>query len=121
MIALAKHFNLLVSSTPMLLYENTNDKIIAFRRAGLLFAFNFHPTRSFTDYCFDAPPGIYKMIFDSDSKEFGGYGRLIPGQEHQTLSDIAKNSKRQFISLYLPTRTGIVLKYTESQQTSIES
>jgi 1,4-alpha-glucan branching enzyme len=114
MITLAKRLHLLESSAPMLLYENTNDKIIAFRRAGFLFAFNFHPTRSFTDYCFDAPPGTYKMIFDSDSKVYGGYGRLIPGQEHHTLSDKAKNSKRRFISLYLPTRTGIVLKYTES-------
>lgn len=115
MIALAKRFHLLESSAPMLLYENTNDKIIAFRRAGLLFAFNFHPTRSFTDYCFDAPPGTYKMTFDSDSREYGGHGRLNPGQEHHTLSDKAKNSTRRFISLYLPTRTGIVLKYTESQ------
>ena len=114
MIALAKCFRLLGSSAPTLLYENTNDKIIAFRRAGLLFAFNFHPTRSFTDYGFDAPPGTYKMIFDSDSREYGGYGRLIPGQEHKTLSDKAKNSNRRFISLYLPTRTGIVLKYSET-------
>mgnify|MGYP001488240075 FL=1 len=114
MIALAKCFHLLGSSAPTLLYENTNDKILAFRRAGLLFAFNFHPTRSFTDYGFDAPPGTYKMIFDSDSREYGGYGRLIPGQEHNTLSDKAKNSNRRFISLYLPTRTGIVLKYSET-------
>jgi 1,4-alpha-glucan branching enzyme len=113
MIALAKRFHLFGSSAPMLLYENTNDKIIAFRRAGLLFAFNFHPTLSFTDYCFDAPPGTYRMIFDSDSKEYGGHGRLIPGQKHHTLSDKAKNSKRRFISLYLPTRTGIVLKFTD--------
>jgi len=116
MIALAKRYQLLESSAPMLLYENTNDKIIAFRRAGLLFVFNFHPTRSFTDYCFDAPSGTYEMIFDSDTRVYGGHGRLIPGQEHQALSDKAKNSKRRFISLYLPTRTGIVLKYTESQQ-----
>ncbi len=114
MIALAKRFNLLEHAAPMLLYENTNDKIIAFRRAGLLFVFSFHPTRSFTDYCFDAPPGTYKMLLDSDSREYGGHGRLNPGQEHQTLSDKAKDSKRRFICLYLPTRTGIVLKYTAS-------
>jgi len=114
MIALAKNFYLLDSPAPMLLYENSSDKIIAFRRAGLLFAFNFHPTRSFTDYCFDAPSGTYEMIFDSDAKEYGGHGHLIQGQEHHTLSDKTKNSKRRFISLYLPTRTGIVLKYTKS-------
>jgi len=114
MIALAKSFYLLDSPAPMLLYENSSDKIIAFRRAGLLFAFNFHPTRSFTDYCFDAPSGTYEMLFDSDAKEYGGYGRLIPGQEHHTLSDKAKNPKRRFISLYLPTRTGLVLKYKQA-------
>ncbi len=113
MLSLAKRFYLLNSPAPMLLYENTNDKIIAFRRAGLLFVFNFHPTRSFTDYCFDAPPGTYKMIFDSDATEYCGYGRLNPDQEHFTLSDKSKNSQRQFICLYLPTRTGIVLQYTE--------
>jgi len=114
MIALARSFHLLESSAPMLLYENTTNKIIAFRRAGLLFAFNFHPTRSFTDYGFDAPPGTYKMIFNSDAPEYCGHGRLNPDQEHFTISDKSKKSRRQFISLYLPTRTGIVLKYTES-------
>ncbi len=113
MLSLAKRFYLLDSPAPMLLYENTNDKIIAFRRAGLLFVFNFHPTRSFTDYCFDAPPGTYKMIFDSDATEYCGYGRLNPDQEHITISDKSKKSRRQFICLYLPTRTGIALQYIE--------
>ena len=113
MLSMAKRFYLLDSPAPMLLYENTNDKIIAFRRAGLLFVFNFHPTRSFTDYRFDAPPGTYKMIFDSDAPEYCGYGRLNPDQQHFTLSDKSKKSRRQFICLYLPTRTGIVLQYTE--------
>ncbi|MFH2046843.1 MAG: alpha amylase C-terminal domain-containing protein [Pseudomonadota bacterium] len=113
MIALAKQFHILESSSPMMLYENTSDKVIAFRRAGLLFVFNFHPTSSFTNYCFDAPPGTYQMIFDSDSPEYGGHNRLIPDHDHKTIRDEAKDSKRQFISLYLPTRTGIVLKYNE--------
>jgi 1,4-alpha-glucan branching enzyme len=113
MIALAKQFHILESSAPMLLYENTSDKVIAFRRAGLLFVFNFHPTSSFTNYCFDAPPGTYQMIFDSDSPEYGGHSRLIPDHEHKTICDQAKDSNRHFISLYLPTRTGMVLKYIE--------
>lgn len=113
MIVLAKQFHILESFAPMLLYENTHDKIIAFRRSGLLFVFNFHPTCSFTDYCFDAPPGTYRMIFDSDAQKYGGYGRLIPDHEHKTICDETINSKRHFISLYLPTRTGIVLKYME--------
>jgi 1,4-alpha-glucan branching enzyme len=31
-------------------WKHEGDKVIAFERAGLVFVFNFHPTKSFTDY-----------------------------------------------------------------------
>jgi 1,4-alpha-glucan branching enzyme len=30
--------------------KHEDDKTVAFERAGVLFVFNFHPTKSFTDY-----------------------------------------------------------------------
>ena len=30
--------------------KHEDDKVIVFERAEVLFAFNFHPTKSFTDY-----------------------------------------------------------------------
>ena len=30
--------------------KDEGDKVVAFERANLLWIFNFHPTRSFTDY-----------------------------------------------------------------------
>jgi len=110
MIALAKRFGVLESEEPALLYEHTDDKVIAFMRAGLLFVFNFHPNQSHADYRFQAPSGKYQMILDSDARLYGGHGRLQPDQYHFTLPDNAGGTQAHFLSLYLPTRTTIVLQ-----------
>ena len=110
MIALAKRFGVLESEELTLLYEHLDDKVIAFKRVGLLFVFNFHPNQSHTNYRFQAPYGKYRMILDSDAQLYGGHGRLQPGQCHFTLPDTAGGAQAHFISLYLPTRTAIVLQ-----------
>ncbi len=110
MIALAKRFRILESQEIELLHEHSDDKVLVFRRAGLLFVFNLHPTKSYVDYRFEAAPGKYGMIFDSDAPAYGGQGRLHPGQSHLTLFDVSKNGSRHFLSLYIPTRTAIVLQ-----------
>ncbi|MBN2398628.1 MAG: alpha amylase C-terminal domain-containing protein, partial [Deltaproteobacteria bacterium] len=110
MIALAKRFRVLEPQEIRLLYEHAADKVLAFQRAGLLFVFNLHPTRSYADYRFDVSPGEYGMIFDSDAPEYGGHGRLQPEQSHLTLFDTSGHRRRNLLSLYLPTRTALVLK-----------
>ena len=110
MISMARSCKLLESSEMSLLYEHDNDKIIAFERAGLVFVFNFHPLSSWPDYHIPSLPGRYRMILDIDEKKFGGYGRLTAGQLHFTISDNAESGGRNFLSLYLPSRTGIVLQ-----------
>ena len=56
--------------------KNQTDKVLVFERAGLLWIFNFHPTNSYTDYRVGVEePGVYRIIIDSDSKEYGGFGR----------------------------------------------
>jgi 1,4-alpha-glucan branching enzyme len=110
MIALAKKFKLLDSPGPYLLYEHSDNKVIVFERAGLLFAFNFHPHQSHSDYLLEAPSGRYKMVLDSDAPEYGGHGRLAAGQEHKTSFDIIANHQFHLLSLYLPTRTALILQ-----------
>jgi len=110
MILLAKRFKLLESSGPHLLYEHSDDKVIVFRRAGLVFVFNFHPASSYTDYCFETTPGEYQMVFNSDAPEYGGHSRLVPDQCHLTLGDLSKQQNRNMLSLYIPNRTAIVLQ-----------
>jgi 1,4-alpha-glucan branching enzyme len=73
--------------------------VIVFERAGLLFAFNFHPTRSYQDYLIEAPAGGFTMIFTSEDPKYGGHNRLIPDQHHVTLY---KNNGH-FLSLHADT------------------
>lgn len=65
--------------------KHEDDKVIAFERAGLLFIFNFHSTKSFTDYRIGIDDsGVYKCILSSDDKEFGGYDRIDKNTKHFT-------------------------------------
>jgi 1,4-alpha-glucan branching enzyme len=79
-------------------------------RAGLVFAFNFHPSESYFSYSIDAPPGKYRIILDSDSCDYGGHGRIAAGHEHFTLFEEARHGQRNLLQLYLPTRTAVVLQ-----------
>jgi len=109
MISLAKRFRLLESSELHLLYEHSDDKVMVFERAGLIFVFNFHSACSYADYSFEAPPGRYRMIFNSDAPEYGGHNRIVRDQYHLTLFDTSTGRERNLLSLYLPNRTALVL------------
>jgi len=110
MISLAQKFGLLDMPHIHHVYEHSDDKVLVFERAGLLLAFNFHPQKSYPDYRFDVPPGKYRLIFTSDAPQYGGHQRLVPNQEHLTIADTDNNSDRNYLSLYLPTRTALVLQ-----------
>jgi 1,4-alpha-glucan branching enzyme len=113
MIALAKTHHLLEGSFPQLLHENPAKKVIIFRRADLIFAFNFNPYQSFTDYRFEAPPGEYRMILDCDAPKYGGHSRLLPQETHFTIVDNTEAKSQNMLSLYLPARSALVLCQTE--------
>jgi len=110
MILLAKRFNFLDTQGPHLLYEHSDDKVIVFERAELVFVFNFHPSRSHVHYRIETQPGKYQMIFNSDAPEYGGHSRLVPDQIHLTLNDASTPHKRNLLSLYIPNRTAFVLQ-----------
>ena len=115
MISLSKDHRLLESAEIRLVYEHSDNKIIIFERAGLLFIFNFHPEHSYSDYRFEAPQGKYRMIFNSDAPEYGGHNRLHPDQHHLALLDTSMDRSRNLLSLYLPTRTALVLEPASSK------
>ena len=92
-------------------WHNDGDQVLAFGRGDLVFVFNFNPTRSFTDYGFLVPRGAYKTVLDSDSIEFGGFGRIDDNVEHFTLADpLYRKYRKEWLKLYLPARSAIVLK-----------
>jgi len=107
MIALAKTFDLLCTPKARLLHEHWDNKVIVFQRANLIFAFNFHSTNSYVDYHIDSPAGKYQIIMDSDRTVYGGHNRLEPDQIHLSRT---WDSGRHTLSLYLPTRTAIIIK-----------
>jgi 1,4-alpha-glucan branching enzyme len=92
-----------------LLHEDSTKKILVFKRADLIFVFNFNPHHSFADYRFEAPPGKYRMILDCDAPEYGGHGRLLPQQTHFTIMDNTEAETKNELSLYLPARSAFVL------------
>ncbi|OCT45589.1 1,4-alpha-glucan-branching enzyme [Cladophialophora carrionii] len=89
--------------------KNESDKVLVFERAGLLWIFNFHPTASFTDYRVGVDaPGVYRIIIDTDSPEYGGHGRNAKDTRFFT-TDMPWNGRRNFTQVYIPTRTALVL------------
>ena len=105
-ITLVKQYHIFDTAWPELLYEHCDNKVIAFFRGRLLFVFNFHHTDSYTNYKFVAPGGRYSMIIDSDQLKYGGHNRLCEGYIHYT--DLLADNNN-YISLYLPARTALVL------------
>jgi 1,4-alpha-glucan branching enzyme len=106
MLALACESRILDQPLIELLWEHDLQKVLVFRRADLVLAFNFHPTESYSDYAIQAPAGNYRLILDSDSPRYGGHGRLAGDQTFFTQS----TDEGPRLQLYLPTRTAIVLQ-----------
>lgn len=110
MIGLATDHVLLGSRAAALLHDHNVDNVIAFIRAGLVFVFNFHPTRSHVHYHVSAPPGKYRIILCTDDGEYGGCDRVDKAIPHFTLHDPGRLFSSNYLSLYLPSRTALVLE-----------
>ena len=90
-------------------------KLLAFERGGFLFIFNFHPDRSVPDLAIEAPPGAYDLVTSTDDAEWGGQGRISPGQRFFTVPLREGNALRHCLRLYLPARTAVVLRFLRSE------
>lgn len=88
--------------------KNESDKVLVFERAGLLWIFNFNPSKSFTDYRVGVEhAGVYRIIIDTDSPDYGGLGRNAKETRFFT-TDMPWNNRKNFTQVYLPTRTALV-------------
>ena len=93
------------------IWHNDGDQVLAFMRGDLVFVFNFSPTRSFTDYGFLVPEGDYKVVLNSDAKEFGGNGFADDTMVHHTNFDpVYEKDHKGWLKLYIPARSAVVLK-----------
>jgi len=93
------------------IWDNTGDQILAYKRDKLIFVFNFNPVKSFTDYGILAPKGEYEILLDTDTPAFGGFGLNDDSIHHFTTPDpLYEKEQKEWLKLYLPARSGIVLK-----------
>ena len=106
MIQLTKRNNMFQQRMADLRLLKEPEKIIAFYRKGLLFAFNFNPSQSYTNILVPVPNNAdYTVKLCSDDEQYGGQNLV----EHMTYP--AKEFDGQFfVELYLPARTAVVLK-----------
>ena len=93
------------------LWDNEGDQVVAFQRGKLLFVFNWNGQKSFADYGFLAPEGKYRVVLDTDAKQFAGFGQNDDTIEHFTQHDelYAKDGKG-WLKLYIPARSAMVLE-----------
>ncbi|XP_031630516.1 1,4-alpha-glucan-branching enzyme [Contarinia nasturtii] len=89
--------------------KHEGDKVIAFERAGVLFVFNFHPTKSYTDYRVGIEEaGAYQVVLSTDDSEFGGFNRIDKNVKHIT-DPLGYCGRRNFVQIYIPSRTAVAL------------
>ncbi len=106
MVEMAKKQKVLSGQDKQLQLHN-DDKVVVYKKGGAVFAFNFHPTKSFDGYFVQMPEkGDYEVILSTDDHSFGGQARVY----HQTYTAITKEDGRVGFQMYLPNRTAIVLK-----------
>lgn len=110
MLAILSEIN--VESKPVEeVWHDDNDQVLAIRRKGFIFVFNFNPSRSFTGYGLLVSSGSYQTLLNSDSVLYGGNGFVDESIEYLTTADpLYKREKKGWLKLYLPARTALVLK-----------
>ncbi len=112
MIALAQQ-EAILDDVPELFVQDEEKKILIFKRKNCIFALNFNPTTSFTDYGFSVPAGKYELVLNTDENEFDGFSRLKTGEVYFSISERIENGNGKYDATmyqYLPSRCAIVLK-----------
>lgn len=110
-LELSKNHNLLTATDLQQLWLCNTRKLLAFKKAELIFIFNFHPSYSEANFEFWLHQNNkYKIFLDSDQQKYGGHSRLNKDQVYAT----AKRAgyPEHSLKLYIPCRTAIVLAKT---------
>ncbi len=105
MISLFKDTDAL-ETPPTQRWLHQGDKVLIFTKGDSVYAFNFHPTRSFEGYFVPTGQcGKFAVALSSDDADFGGHGRVDTSfvYESREFPD-----GREGFECYLPSRTVIV-------------
>ena len=106
MVKLTKENRMFDQRMADLLLMKAPEQTLAFYRHGLVFVFNFHFGNSLNNVLIPVhQPGEYTVVLSTDDEKYGGFGNVAK----KTYSSKRFNGK-DYIELYIPARTGFVLK-----------
>ena len=78
--------NSILKHKPISVFNDIENKILIMERGEFLFVFNFNPNTSFNDYTFRVnKAGKYKIVLDTDNKQFNGFERNNCSVDHLTM------------------------------------
>ena len=101
-------YHLLADENIQFLLIHEDAKQIVYARGGLVFAFNFHPSKSAADWRIPVPERLdYRLVLNTDAPVYGGYGAVE--RVHYPWQDVAIGEQTQSIQLYVPARSAQVL------------
>ena len=92
------------------LWDKEGDQVLAYQRGDYVFVFNFNGTNSFTDYGILAEKGAYKIVLNTDETKFGGFNLIDENLIHFTTKATKEFAGKEWLKLYIPARTALVLK-----------
>ena len=111
MISVIKNIPDFQNATIYKVWDNDGDQILAYRRGDLVFVFNFHPNKSFSDYGFLVKKGRYEIVLNTDSDKFGGFNSVDESRNYDTIPDpLYVKENKEWLKLYVPSRSALVLK-----------
>ncbi len=89
------------------LWVDPEGNVLCFRKAGMIYLFNFHPTQSQTAFFVPVRyTGKWQVLFSTDEERFGGMGRIDMDYVYHTEKDPQLG---EGFRIYTPCRTGMVL------------
>jgi 1,4-alpha-glucan branching enzyme len=108
LMGLDRQFGLLTDPLVEQFFLHEDDKLLAYRRGPLLFAFNLHPNNSYDGLRLPAPDREdYRTVLSTDEERFSGHARTQAGVTYP-IQDVPQHGRDQSIQIYLPSRTALV-------------
>ena len=113
MLRFVKEYGVLAAGDEANLWIDERRKLLAYRKAGIVFLFNFSSSESVEGFELPLPSGTpfgerYRVAFDSDRREFGGQGRISGGVAYEAYR-LRRGDGSCGVSVYSPARTLLAL------------